>query len=382
MKKLLFIMLCGLAIACGGNKEGKNGDLVRINYTLDTVLVNPGQEILFLNSGLYQSQLTPDKRHLYNFNHTDFSIEKIDLDELAFEDKIMLSKEGPNGVGQYFFGFLLKDENNFLIRCYNQDNIVDITGKKKHQFDFKKVGSEPDKLTDSEDLLSAVLLPEDPNVYYGLVSDWREGNTEVAKLNVAEDVIQRFDLPIFEEAKKFDIEITDGGRFSMQKYIIHAGGKLIVGVDGSNELYVLDKETGTAQLHKYTSELTATEKKGNYPPKVGGIDEFAGIYRRILEEVGFAAPVWDEVNEVFYRFSFIMEFDENAEKPEGSPIQQPSGAKVFLTIYDKELNMISESAIPQLTKRPAFHFAKDGKLWVFENIEDEMGFVRLSISDF
>jgi hypothetical protein len=178
--------------------------------------------------------------------------------------------------------------------------------------------------------------------------------------------------------KKFEIEITDGGRFTMQKYIVHAGGKLIVGVDGTNELYVMDKETGIAQHYEYASELTAAEKKGNYPPKVGSLDEFSGIYRRILEEVSFAAPVWDEENEVFYRFSYIMQFDDNAEKPEGSPFYQPSGSKVFLTIYDKELNMIAESAIPQLTKEPPYHFAKDGKLWVFENIEDEMGFIQFS----
>jgi len=378
MKQLIFLMLCGLAFACGGNDGGENGDQVQLNFTIDTVMVNPGQEILFLNSSLFHAQLSPDKKLLYNFNYTEFSIEKINLDELAFEDKIMISKEGPNGVGQYFFGFLLKDENSFLFRCYNQDNILDLNGKKKDQLDFKKVGSESDKLSDSEDLLSAVVLPEYPDVYYGLVSNYQESKTEVAKLDVNKNEIQRFDIPIFEKAKKTEIEITDGGRFSMYKYIIHVDGKLIVGVEATNELYVLDKETGTAQLHAYTSELTATEKKGNYPSIVGDLDEFSGIYRRILEEIGFLPPVWDEVNELFYRFSFIMEFDDTAEKPEGSPVQQPSGAKVFLTIYDKDLKMLAESAIPQLTNRPPFHFAKDGKLWVFENIEDEMGFVRLS----
>ena len=381
MKYLVFVFLLGLLVGCGGSDGGGNANEVRIDFSLDTVMVNPGQEILFLNSSLYQAQLGPEKKYLYNFNHTDFSIEKINLDELAFEDKIMISKEGPDGVGQYFMGFLFKDENNLLFRCYNQDNILDLNGKKKQQFDFKKVGSESDKLSDSEDLYSTVVLPEQPEVYYGLVSSWQDGKTEVAKVVVEEDKIQRFYLPIFEKAKKTEIEFAEGGRFSMAKYIIYAGGKLIVGAEVTSDLYVLDKETGTANHHEYTSEITATEKKGNYPSTVGDMDEFSGIYRRILEEVGFLPPVWDEVNEVFYRFSFIMEFDDTAEKPENSPFQQASGAKVFLTIYDKDLNMLTESAIPQLTQRPAFHFAKDGKLWVFENVEDEMGFVRLSISD-
>ncbi|WP_158859012.1 DUF4221 family protein [Lunatibacter salilacus] len=381
MKQLIFALLCGFLFACGGNDGGENGNQVRLNYTLDTVMVHPGQEILFLQSSLSQAQLSPNKKYLYNFNYTEFSIEKVNLDELAFEDKIMISKEGPDGVGQYFMGLLLRQDNTLLFRSYNQDNILDLNGKKKYQFDFKKVGSEPDKLSDSESLLSAVEVPEKPEVYYGLVSSWQEGNTAVARLDLEEDKIQRIDVPIFEKAKKTEIEIADGGRFTMNRYILHAGGKLIVGIEGTSELYVLDHETGIPHHHEYISELTASEKMGNYPPKVGGIDEFAGIYRRILEEVGFLAPVWDEVNEVFYRFSFITEFDDNAEKPENSPFLEPSGAKVFLTIFDKDLNMVAESAIPQMNKRPFFHFAKDGKLWVFENIEDEMGFVRLSISD-
>ncbi|WP_439482061.1 DUF4221 family protein [Cyclobacterium plantarum] len=376
MKQLIFVLLCGMMLACGSGDGGENGDQVRLNYSIDTVMVHPGQEILYVNSSLSQAQLSPEKTHLYNFNNTEFAIEKINLDELAYKGKIMLSKEGPDGVGQYFFGFLLKDENSLLVRCYNQDNIVDLNGKKKSQIDFKKVGNETERLSDSENLISAVLIPEETDVYYGLISSWEDGNTEVAKILVDEDKIQRFDIPIFEKARKLDIQITDGGRFTMAKYITYAGDKLIVGVEGTNEMYELDKDTGAAQHHEYSSELTATEKKGNYPSQVGGIEEFAGIYRRIYEEVGFLPPVWDEVNEVYYRFSFIMEFDDNAEKPEGSPFQQPSGAKVFLTVYDKDLNMLAESAIPQLTQRPPFHFAKDGKLWVFENIEDEMGFVQ------
>jgi len=47
-------------------------------------------------------------------------------------------------------------------------------------------------------------------------------------------------------------------------------------------------------------------------------------------------------------------------------------------ILDKELNLFNEFSIPQLTNIPYFSFAKDGKIWIFENIEDEMGFVRLS----
>ncbi|HSI74267.1 MAG TPA: hypothetical protein VK957_00160 [Lunatimonas sp.] len=43
--------------------------------------------------------------------------------------------------------------------------------------------------------------------------------------------------------------------------------------------------------------------------------------------------------------------------------------------------MLGETLVPQLTKKPGKHFAKNGKIWIHENMEDEMGFIRLGMSD-
>lgn len=77
-------------------------------------------------------------------------------------------------------------------------------------------------------------------------------------------------------------------------------------------------------------------------------------------------PFWDNESRYFYRFSYT----ENEGK-----------ATVYLTAYDEELNQIGETLVPELTKRPAKHFAKDGKIWIYENLNDEMGFVRLAMSE-
>jgi hypothetical protein len=51
-----------------------------------------------------------------------------------------------------------------------------------------------------------------------------------------------------------------------------------------------------------------------------------------------------------------------------------------LTILDENLQIIGESKVPELKRAPSTHFVKDGKIWIFENIDDEMAFVRLSIN--
>ena len=84
-------------------------------------------------------------------------------------------------------------------------------------------------------------------------------------------------------------------------------------------------------------------------------------------------PVWDPEKQVYFRFSYLQEFAE----VDGNGVNEK--AEVYLSILDLDFNLVSETVVDGLDKRPNFHFAKDGKIWIFENIDDELAFVRLSI---
>jgi hypothetical protein len=74
--------------------------------------------------------------------------------------------------------------------------------------------------------------------------------------------------------------------------------------------------------------------------------------------------------------------------PSESKVEENIKSNIYLTALDKDLNLLGEILVPQLTKKPAKpfsekfprHFAKDGKIWIYENINDEMGFVVLTMS--
>lgn len=382
MRQYIFIGILLAAWACGSKGKNQASDLVRLDFSLDTVMVNPGQEILFVNYGLYNSQLSPNKTHLYNFNHTDFSIEKINLDELVFEEKITFSKEGPDGVGNYFRRFLLINDDTLLMSSYEQDGYFGWDTKKIQQLDFKKIGKDGDKLPDGDFLADMITLPGQSHIFYGLVTNWQEKSAALVKFDIKEGIFKKFEVPIFEKTKNFEIEYNDGQMMygiGTTKFITDAGGKIIIGAEVTNELYELDPATDSLRVHSYQNELTANEKTGKHPAQVGDSKQMESIFKKIQEEISFHPLVWDEDNGVYYRFSHTSVFDENEERPENRPIPAASGAKVYLTILDKDLNKLSESFVPGLNKRPEKHFVKDGKIWIFENIEDEMGFVRLGI---
>lgn len=101
------------------------------------------------------------------------------------------------------------------------------------------------------------------------------------------------------------------------------------------------------------------------------------ISRTINEEITYVTPFWDPHKELFYRFSYQGEFDLDLDRQMQD--LTPDKAKVYLTIYDKNLDQIDEALVPKLDKVPAKHFAKDGKIWMYINLEDELGFVRLTV---
>ena len=101
-------------------------------------------------------------------------------------------------------------------------------------------------------------------------------------------------------------------------------------------------------------------------------------FSRYQQEINFLPPLWDEKNEVYYRFSY----------QEIPTIKENGQLEIYLSVMDKEFNLIGESLISNLNMgagkafdhRFPLHFAKDGKIWIYENINDELAFVVLTIN--
>lgn len=139
-------------------------------------------------------------------------------------------------------------------------------------------------------------------------------------------------------------------------------------------------EPGEKEFRKKTFEngWMPREKETVFPEKINDRLLFQELIRESLAEISYNSPIWDESRQVYLRFSYELEYEKDASPPPGQLLPKPSGARVYLTVYDANLNLLQEYRVPVLNKAPSYHFSKDGKIWIFENMEDEMGFVRLS----
>jgi len=77
------------------------------------------------------------------------------------------------------------------------------------------------------------------------------------------------------------------------------------------------------------------------------------------------------------RLSAIRIFEDR--KSDDSMLPEIKQVKVYLSVFDAEFNLISESPIAELNTEFVKYFAKDGKLWVYQNFSDELGFIVIDI---
>ncbi|MDN3687272.1 DUF4221 family protein [Cyclobacterium jeungdonense] len=323
---LIFGLFIALAACQSSENQSNSGD--QFTLKMDTVMVHPGEEILFLNWGLRPAKLGPDKKYLYNFNFQEYTIEKIDLDELKFVSKITLDKEGPNGVGSNFIGLDLIGADRFLISAYRQDNIVDQEGKKISQFDFSKIGTDTDKLEEGDYVQLPLSISTDGNRFTGLVTNWEKKTAKLVLLNREQNQLKKFEVPEIEKASKFEVMLNDGEMMmglGTHRFGQKEAGRIIFGTGVSHKLYVLDPEAEEFRLVSYTSELLPPEKSGEYPAEVSSQSEMRNVHEKIQSDINYLGPVWDEQKQVYYRLAFRMKFDDSQPIPEGRMMRKPVG---------------------------------------------------------
>mgnify|MGYP003652432822 FL=1 len=292
-----------------------------------------------------------------------------------------MEKEGPNGTEAIWAISLIGDDKLHINNSTNE-HVFNWQAEKLESFNINEIGQESDLLEEGYQVHKTISIASDGKQFASLISDQEKKDMSFAIINIEDRTFKKFPVPDIDKARNFEISSNEGGMgsiLSASRYLIKEGGKVLLGTNVSNELYVLDETNDSLRHITFNSQLNPNEKSGTYPSEVGDQSQFDSYFQKIAEDINFMEPVWDEKKHVYYRMSFRSKFDENATAREGQPFL-PTGSECYISVLDKDLNLIAEDHFQTIDTYPNIYFAKDGKLWLFENIEDEMGFVRLDIN--
>lgn len=377
MKNYSILLFSFLWFACGGNETEIKTDFSNITFKMDTVVVDPGEEIINLKNGLWQSAFTEDKTFLFLWNQDETTLDKINLDDLELEDKIKFEKEGPDGVGSYVSWMSLLDKERILIADFQGMGLFDMNGKKLRSYKMAQENFVDESLKEGESFIRKSIITDEGDIIYGLLGNWMDDKLSFAKVNFKEMSLKRMELPGAEKLPDYSVMLKGDNMITVSvsdKILQKVGNRIIISNSAYNTLFVVELDKDSVYQVNYTPQLTAAAKKGGYPKEVESEKRFKEITADIASEINFQAPVWDEVNKRFYRFSY----ETTAAEITNGPTEQKSNSKVFLSVFDESFNLIGESLISQMTQFPNSVFVKDDKIWHYLNVDDELGFVRMA----
>jgi len=351
-----------------------------MSYSIDTVRINSKNEILDLWGFASFSALDLEEKSIFSYNSHNHSLDQIDLEKLEFKKRIAFDKEGPNGTGEMFVGFNVLQDDRFLIQSFEQSAIFDNNGSLIQKLDWRnsidsngeKFGDFPRRqiIVDSKDLL-----------VFGLSYDYENIEVNLDVLSVGANKVDRLDLNSKKSYGDLCIRSAQSGNIVDPSIeLIHQNNKVFISYEFSNEIVYYDYSVKALRFVEYNPRLTPKRvKQPNI--SVGTLEQIIKETKHFHEQVRYYRPVWDLVSKQYFRLSTITIFSEENIENSKATYGEVEKIKVFLTVFDSKFNLLSELEIEELSEFDNDYFTKDGKLWLFVNLDDEMGFVRISLNN-
>lgn len=143
-------------------------------------------------------------------------------------------------------------------------------------------------------------------------------------------------------------------------------GRYFISSSATSDVYAYDPQVDSLLLH--SPALQTVPKAKSDPPKqkqVTDRDQWNSEIQNISAQVKFSPLLWDETRDYFFRL---------ASTTAGVIPERKTTNQVFLLAFDTNMKLVGETLIEGLKQIPEYPFFKNGKLWSYVNVEDELGF--------
>lgn len=243
-------------------------DFSNITFAIDTVVVDPGEEIINLRSGLWSSVFNEDNSKLFLFDQQATALDIIDLNQLVLNEKVPFQKEGPNGTGSYVSWMALLDDARILIANFEDMALFDLKGNKLRTYDIRKGGFEGEELPEGSSFYPKSVIAADGHAIYGMMGNWMNEKETFSKIDFQQNQVKHIELPGKESLSDYSVMLKAENMITVMgsdKTVQRVGSRLIISNSGYTNLFVVDMANDSAYQVDYTPKLTAKAKKGGYP---------------------------------------------------------------------------------------------------------------------
>jgi len=372
MHRLLLIFSFALFFSCGESNGSKTSSTRNIfenlTYSIDTVVVDSKGEIINLSNGLRYFDISADESSLIFFDRKQTIFQEIDLNDLKLKATYPYEFEGPNGIGKATYFQILPDRTLF-IPTFSKSGIYHLQGKLVSRLNFKPTEAEGLEETDPLTLINAILINPKSGLLYSLPGEYISGVKDLAIINPENNKVKLIKLPEMDIAGDFKVfwNTENGKAIEMEEYSLTLIDEtLIITCTVGSGIYTYNTSNDRLKFVDLPHKIIPTKKSGEILNEVTEESVFWDEYRKVASQVSYHELKWDKEKERFYRFASRTFLGEK----ESDPVRD----EVYLLAYDEGFNVLGETKLDKLKTIPSSYFFKDGKLWSYVNIDDELGF--------
>lgn len=412
MKKLFYFILLSLLFSCGGkssekifsadeisssdpitvkaeksvrieddgNTEMENGELVeelpaknffdKMKYTLDTIIMDPGDAIVNLQYGLSRVGLSADKRKLYTIHPAMGSLYIFELNEKRLIEQIKFDKDGPNSIPPFVGNFQLLEGGKFLMSDYNKIGIYDSKAVKLETITFEPEDFEQLSQGEEITLFNDLKFNVTQQKIFSIPNDPELEKVSLAIFENKTGKTQLIPLPEFGFLTRLNLLYKEGINSTVSNLgeldLLLEKNRIIVYSQGTSSVYIHDIPTGYLKFIYPNHQLVPKQKVPPNSRTFSSLKQFEEAYFTLLPQIVFYKLIYDDKRGIYFRFGSMLE--------SSADLNPSADSKVYLFAYDRDFNLLGEIEIEDFSKVPTYPFFKDGKLWSYVNVEDELGF--------
>jgi len=368
LKIVSFLYLLTFFISCGDQSSNSTQRIE--NFKIDTLFIDSNDEIIFLRDNLTFSHLLKDSLIIYNLNSGLPAIEKINLNKRRLEEIIPLEKEGPKGVGDWHIGFIGVNDSLLVLEGDNTFYFLNLHGeflekvRIEHLFFF--VEELNGKNTSSGIFISGRII-------YKIVQDWVSEEFSLLVYNIDEDTHKLIEIPLWQLVKSGSliVEYPNGGKIiSMKGFSISKIHQSIMISNGSySQIVVYQKNFKETKIVNPPSKFYSDVEMIQEVPVFYSQDEAYAVLGELENRMHFLPPIWDESSNKMLRWGY-----KKSSKNKDVEVLEYDN---YLFVIDSAFNMEKEYHFPQIRIKPHKNFLADNKIYLYNNFDDELGFIRV-----
>ena len=357
MKNLTFLIFTILSISCSCPTKEESRETIDFSYTIDTLMVDAGDELIFHQVGLSHSDLSTDQKLLFNFTPKS-ELEVIELDSLKLIEKIATDQEGTLGTGRPY-AIQVDQTGNLVFYGVEEVRIFssDLNSMKRYQLTNEALsGLEPEILSMFNPKIT------DGDYLFSIYEDYEQVPKGLAIVSLEDMQVKKVSIELADRIAPYTYTFGSDRKVFEMINLVLANKSLILSTAYANEALILDLESDSVTVKTFHSELTSDKKKLPIKTSAETFNEMDVLIKEGKKSVTFGQFYFDKSQRRLLRFSQEMDRE----------IGDSLVFKNVMTVFDENLNQLAETQVPidPFSKK----FFKDGKLYSYVNIEDELGF--------